>query len=484
MLDELLPTIPAESNGVTSDAQSTLRGKASARPSGTFVRAAAGMGAALRSPRMRSEAGWVVFHKLVEFALVFVGLKLYTNLMTREAFGEFNLALVAAGLLGDMTIMPMAHTYYRSLARADTEGTARSAGIALLRWYCLVTGGVAVAAAMFTIPLSGWLDIGRWTVLAVGLLFLTNRWRALGVEVLDMRRRRRECAVQNLGFLAANIAFTAIILSIWEGSPASALAAYALAGGLFAWTGTGPVVRDILARPAGQEGDMMHRVVTFGVPYGALLVCQWVQNFAERYIVGIQLDLDAVGGYVAAYQVCGIPYMLLSAIVNGLGVPIAYERARVVSDPKQVWAANEVLLVGIGAYLVLGAAAVPVYAFWGDSLMRLLTSEKFVLSGSVIVCLALARYIQCLGQLLQSFFAVHQRMGASLGFRALGGLLVIPVCWLAVKWYGVTGAACGVQVSGAIYTLLVCLCPGGCLDLLRGVRRDLRRAAEATPLVL
>lgn len=444
-----------------------------------FTRVLGDMSAALRTPRLRGEAGWVIGHKLVEFALVFVGLKLYTNLMTREAFGEFNLALVAVGLLGDLTIMPLAHTYYRGLSRTDADGSARSAGIILLRWYCVVTVVVAITAAAAALPISGWLHVGRWTILATGLLFLANRWRALGVEVLDMRRQRRACAVQNLGFIAANIALAALILGVWNGSPAAALSAYALAAGLFAWTGTRPVVRDILAQPAGLPSDLMHRVMTFGVPYGALLVCQWVQNFAERYIVGIQLDLHEVGGYVAAYQVCGIPYMLLSAVLNGLGVPIAYDRARIVNDVGQLWSADKVLLLGIGIYLVLGAAAIPIYSLWGDSLLRLLTSDHFAIGGSVILCLTLARYIQCLGLLLQAFFAVHQRMGASLGFRVVGGLLVIPISWFAVKWHGVAGAAWGVLISGIIYTLMVCLCPGGCVSLVQSAHRRLHQAAQA-----
>jgi len=435
---------------------------------------------ALRTPRLRDEAGWVITHKLVEFALVFVGLKLYTNLMTREAFGEFNLALTAVGLLGNLAIMPMAHTYYRNLSRAKADGTTRSAGTALLKWYTAVTIIVAAAAWLATHSLSSWLHIGTWTALATGLLFSTYYWRSLGVEVLDMRRQRRKCALLNLGFLGVNTALTAVLLLVCSRSAASALVAYSIAAGLFAWIGTRAIVREILSQPHGRSSNIMRSVATFGAPYGALLVCQWVQNFAERYIVGIQLDLDAVGGYVAAYQVCGIPYMLLSVIVNGLGVPIAYERAGTAGDPKRLWAADKVLLVGIAAYMILGAAAIPVYALWGNSLLRLLTSETFVLNGSVIVCLALARYIQCLGPLLQSFFAVHQKMGASLGFRALGGLLVIPVCWFAVKWYGVTGAAAGVLVGGATYTLMVCLCPGGCLDLLRGVRRELRNTLQPT----
>ncbi len=440
------------------------------------TRAVNAIGTALRTPQVRDEAGWVITHKLVEFALVFVGLKLYTNLMTRDEYGEFSLALTAVGFLGNLAIMPMAHTYYRNLGKAKADDTSRSAGIALLRWYTAVTIVVAAAAWLATHSLASWLSLGPWTVLATGILFSTYHWRTLGIEVLDMRRQRRKCALQNLGFLALNIALTAVLLVVWSRSAASALVAYALAAALFAWIGTRPIIREVLTQPPGRTSDIMRSVVTFGLPYGALLICQWVQTFSERYIVGIQLDLDAVGGYVAAYQVCGVPYMLLSVIVNGLGVPIAYERAGATGDPKRLWAADEVLLYGIGAYMVLGAAAIPLYALWGNSLMRLLTSESFVLSGSVILCLVLARYIQCLGLLLQTFFAVHQRMGVSLCFRALGGLLVIPVCWYAVKWYGVAGAAGGILIGGVIYTLLVCLCPGGCLDMLRRVRRDLRVA--------
>ncbi len=433
----------------------------------------------VRNPRFRGEARWVIGHKLIEFLLVFVGLKLYTNLMSRDAFGEFNLALTAVGLLGDAFAMPIAHAYYRYLPQAEAKGAARAAGVSFLRSYALSTIAIALIASALTQPLSKWLQIGAYTSLATGVLLLANRWRALGVELYEMRRERRAAMVQNLGFVVAQTTLVGLALWIWQGSVTAALGAYAVAGAIFAMTGTLPVMRRLLSAPSACLDHQLGRmVVGFGIPYGLLLVCQWVQTFAERYVLGIRMDLDSVGVYVAAYQVCGVPFMLFSSILNWLGVPIAYERARDVADPRQVWAADKVLLASIAAYLALGFAMLPLYWIWGARLTELLTSANYVLPAAVILCLAAARYVQCLGVLLQAFFAVHQRMGKSLLFRFLGGLLVIPISWFAVGAYGVEGAAVAVLISGVIYTFMVCASPGGCVQLVRETYRAYRASSS------
>jgi O-antigen/teichoic acid export membrane protein len=427
------------------------------------------------NPRMRGEARWVIGHKLIEFVLVFVGLKLYTNLMTREAFGEFNLALAAVGLLGDALVSPVTHAYYRYLPQAEAQGAARSASVSFLRLYAAVTIGLALIVGALTEPLSRWLGIGLLTALGTGLMLLTNRWRALGVEISEMRRERRAAMTQNLGFVLAQTGLVGLALWWWQGTVFAALAAYSTAAAVFAIGGTLPIMRQMLARPSAiVEHRLGQMVVGFGIPYGLLLVCQWVQTFAERYILGVRMDFDSVGAYVAAYQVCGVPFMLFSSILNWLGVPIAYERARDVDDPRQLWSADKVLLACVGVYLTLGLAMLPLYAMFGGRITELLTSSEYVLPGGIILALAGARFIQCLGVLLQAFFAVHQRMGKSLLFRFLGGLLVVPISWFAVGWYGLEGAAVGVLISGVIYTILVCASPGGCLHLVRGAHRAQR----------
>jgi O-antigen/teichoic acid export membrane protein len=418
-------------------------------------------------PETLREGAWVLGHKLVEFLLVFVGLKLFTNLMSPKSYGEFNLALTAVGLLADTTVMPIAHAYYRSISQAKAIGAERAVGVSMLKWYAASTLVVATAVGAFTVPLSGWLQIGRWTALATGCLFLANRWRALAVEVSDMQRDRRNAAFHNLGFIALQTLLVAFAAYWWQDEPALALLGYAGAAAAFFAIGTIPIIHSILARPIGSAGTLGPMILSFGLPYGALLACQWVQNFSERYVLGIRMDLESVGTYVAAYQVCGIPFMLLSTVLNGFCVPIAYQRAGDLRRADQAWQANRVLLAGAGLYCGLGLLIVPLYALWGEFAVRTLTNADFVLPATVLACIAASRFLQCLGLMMQPFFAVHQEMGSSLVFRLIGGLLVAPVCWWTVGRWGIAGAAGGVLASGTIYTLLVIVGPGGCWSLVQ-----------------
>lgn len=433
---------------------------------------------AFLNPRARKEAAWVLGHKLAEFIVIFVGLKLLTNLLRQDAFAEFNLALTATMLLGNLTLTPVNEAYLRYMYPAEAAGTGRAAGFTLLRWNAVATIGVAVLAALTTEWCGRWFTVGRWTGLAAGLLFLVNRWRSIIIQWLDARRERKACAVQNVGFMALQTAAVALAAWKYPTSAAMALLAYAFASAVFTAVGGPSLLRYIFSQPPCAQSELPSRILSFGVPFGLLLTCQWVQGFAERYILAIRLPMETVGVYIAAYQVCGIPSMLFSAVFNGLALPVAYQRSKSADNAKELWSADKVLLLALGAYVAAGAAALVPYVLWGPELLRMLTHSGFQLSTGVIVMLAAARFLQGMGLVLQSFFAVHQRMGASLGFRAIGGLLVVPICWFTIEAGGVQGAALGILLSCVLYTIMVCIGPGGCIRLVTKVRSEL---SEAVP---
>jgi O-antigen/teichoic acid export membrane protein len=435
-----------------------------------------GIGARVRgrvlNRRLRGEVGWVIGHKLGEFAVSFVSLKICTTLMGQAAFGEYSLVLSAAPLLIGVILMPIQQAYLRYHHRAKEVGRAAAAARTVVCWFTIVTAAVALASGVISMPLAARLRLERWSILAGGLIFAFNAWRGFGIELLDLERDRRGNALQNLGFLATQTVLAAVVLSLWPRSATAGLTSYAVAAAIFGAIGIVPFMGMAFEGGGGDADELRGLLRTFGVPYGALLACQWVQQFAERYVLGLTLDLDAVGVYVAAFQVCGIPCMLLLAIVRGLVIPIAYGRARNVGDAAQLWAADRVLLSGIALYVTAGALAVFAYAAIGPSLLRAVTSAQFALPATTLVVLALARYLQCLGILAGAFFAVHQSMGASVWFRASGALISLPVSWLAVKWYGLPGAAAGSLLGAAIYLGLMCFGPGGCLTLVAAARRE------------
>lgn len=427
--------------------------------------------------RLRGEVAWVLAYKVGEFALIFASLKVLTTLLGKEAYGEYSLVMTALMLLSNALIAPMNRTYLRQYHGAEAQEQARSAGLTMLAWYAVVTVSIALGACLLTPTMSRVFDLGLWTTLAAGIVFLGNRFRVLGIEVLNIQRRRRPYAIQGLGFQILQLALIVMFIQIWDASPAAALFATAAAALTFGAIAGVPLLRRTLSQPRGRPSHLMRMVLTFGAPYGATLVFQWLQLFSDRYILKVLLDFDAAGAYVAAYQVCGAPFMLVLGVLDLLILPIAYQRARDVHSAGQLWQADKVILGGVAVYLALGALAIPVFVLWGPNLVVLLTSSEFALGSGTVLFLALGRYIQCLTLMLQMFFAVHQKMGRLLGFRLVGAMLTIPICWVMIRDYDIFGASLGMLIAMSVYTLLLVLAPGGVFWLVRTNRMQHRKAA-------
>jgi len=431
---------------------------------------------AASNPRLRGELFWVITHKVLEFLLSFVVLKVLTVFLGTKNYGEYALALVGMQMMSAILMMPMQQAYLRYIHTVQGAGAAgRAAGLTVLRWYTVASIAVIFCACALTATFSKWFGLGTLTVLAAGLLFVGNRWRLLGTQVLDIKRRRRACAFQNLGFLVSQIVAVVVAVRIWSPSASVALLATAAAAAVFGAISLTTFAHGIRSLPKGPPSDLMKLVKSYGAAAGALLLFQWMQNLVDRYFLAIQLDKEAVGLYSAGYQVCGVPYMFGFTFLYALLVPIVFQRAKDISRPGQLWSADKVLIGGIGVYVTVGALALLIYAAFGQQIMLLLTSKGFVLPSHTLVFLALTRYAQCLAMLLQVFFNIHNSMGAAFRFRAIGAAITLPISWFAIRWYGIGGAAVGGFAAACIYLALMSLSNGGCVRLVLRARRELHR---------
>ncbi len=286
---------------------------------------------------------------------------------------------------------------------------------------------------------------------------------------------------ENLGFLLFQTVLGALGLLFISRTATTGLLAYALAAAVFGGLSMREFRRTLHTLPDEGAAPIGRLIYTYGVPLGILTTCQWFQMSAERYVLGIQLDFETVGRYVAAYQVCGFPFMMMNTVLTTLAQPIAFQRARDVSDPGQLWAADRLLLAGLGLFIAVGIAIVGGYAFYGPLLLRLLASKDYVLPAGTLTLLAAARMLM-FGSLVQHmFFKVHQQTRFLLLYSVIGGAVAIAASWLLVSAYGVGdaaifGAALGVLITGVIYNLLLAFAPGGVWPLLRRIR------AHAAPL--
>jgi O-antigen/teichoic acid export membrane protein len=425
--------------------------------------------------RLRAEIGWVVGNKLVEFGFAFVLLKVLTNLLGRDGFGEYNLADTALLLIASVILTPVHEPYLRDYHGALKRGEGRAWGVAVLRWYLVCTVGFAAIAALLTEQCAHWFDIGRWTTLAAGAVFLFERWRFIGQEILNIRRERRAWAVQNLTYCGVQVGAIWAVLSFWSATPGAALLAYAGAAAIFAFVEGVPLVRSVMRLPGGPRPRITSLVWSFGIPYALLLVFQWAQGFTDRYLLKALIDIQTVGLYVACYQVCGIPYTLLLRVTHSLLTPIAYARARDFGDARGLWSADRVLVGGIVIQLVIGVGMVVFFAVFGQQVLILFTNRDFLMPTSTIVALTAGRFVQQITQSLQPIFAVHNRMGSMFWFRVLGATFTVAICWYGISWYGAFGAALGSLLAFSLYLVFLVFAPSGCWWLVMSAKRGAAR---------
>ncbi len=434
----------------------------------------------LVNSRARNETAWVVAAKAAEFAVGLACVKLFTNLMSKEAVGEYQIALTSLALVCHLFEAPISQVYLRQYHGAQQTGTARSLLAQAMKWLGLMSILLAVGCALLTYPLGKVFGLGPFTVAAIGLIFATNSWRSVRVQVLDIQRERRRCMLENTGFFVVQTSLGALALWFIQPSATMGLLAYALAAGVFGAIGVRSFRQQLASAPDTAPAPFARLVYTYGLPLGILTSCQWLQMNGERYVLGTCLDYASVGVYVVAYQICGVPFNAMNAVLTTLVQPVAFQRAKDINDPRQVWSADRVLLAGIGLYVAAGVLIVAAYALWGPLLLRLAAAQTYVLPASTLTVLAAARMLMFASLLQHMIFKVHQQTRHLLWYSILGGLFVIGTTWLLVERFGrggtgsaIFGAALAVLSTAIGYNFLLAFAPGGIWPLLREVRARL-----------
>lgn len=429
-------------------------------------------------PQLGIELAWVALAKVIEFGATFALLKVLSNRLGAAGYGEYHLAEAALVLLHALGIAPVHESFLRAYHGVEARGELRAAMRTLFKGYALSTATVALMAAVLSPLLADSLEIGRWTMCAAGLVFLFDRWRFLGIDYRNIRRERRSSALHAVGYQAALV--IGIGTTLWLHPTATAgLFAYAAIAAVAMGISLRKPLADFRALPPATSRAVRSLILGFGAPFAAMLALQWSQGFADRYLIKGMLDAAAVGLYVAAYQVSGIPYTLLFRICNEIVIPIAYERAGDGSDPVKLWAADRVLIGSFALQLASGTVMLALCGIFGRALLVALTSEEFAVPTAMILILATARFAQNLGFAAQSFFALHNQASRLLAYRVLGSVLSIALCAVGIRLEGSLGAAIGAAIAMVIYLAALSVGPGGVWSIINASRQRARATLAA-----
>jgi O-antigen/teichoic acid export membrane protein len=315
-----------------------------------------------------------------------VSFPILTRLLTVEEYGVMNLVATALALMVALGKLGMQHAALRFHAEVRVQdgdaGLLRHASTVLFGM-----GAVGLAATLLWALVSQWLPADWWSDSRVAPLFLFTAVlilvRVLESAFVNPLRAEERSGVLNVYFVVRRWAGLALLLGVliavqrdlW-GFYAATIVSEVLALMFLAWW---CLVRQPVA-VAAFSPPMFRAMVVFGLPMLAVELSSVVLSMGDRYLIQHLVGAEALGVYVAAYNLCDYLRAALLAALVAAAQP-AYLRVWA----EQGAAATALFLrrfvhvyLMVAAWLVAGVSAV------GAELLHLLASAKYA-GGAVII---------------------------------------------------------------------------------------------------
>ena len=380
--------------------------------------------------------------------LVFLLVRFYTFVLTKEQFGTADLISNVANLLIPLACAGLSGGFFRfaAEARGKREQTdVFSAGVFIL----------IIASLLFALlaPLLWFVPYFKEHVLLILAYVLCANWHYLVSDFVRAQGRYQLFAVQGLVNTALNIALNLLFLLplslgvtgyIMSIIVADLLTSILLIAYCRLWQ---------YVRFRTVDRACVARMLRFCLPLIPASVCWWITNASDRYMVTYFCGEAANGLYAAAYK---IPNLLViaagiftdawqfSAVVENRRVSDAESEDERTSRIRSLEQFFSNVFKGYTGFLTLAAAGMMLVC---RPIARVLFDPSFFEAWTYIPVLLLATVLSSLSNFASSVYMVERRGRAMLVTSMIGALANIAMNLWLIPPLGALGAAIATAAS-------------------------------------
>lgn len=380
--------------------------------------------------------------------LVFLLIRFYTYILTKEEYGTADLISSAANLLIPLACAGLSSGFFRFAAEARSRRdrtTVFSAGVCILAIASM--GFALLSPLLYLIP---YFTDYVWLILAYVLCanlhyFVSDFVRAQGAYQLFAIQGVLNTAL-NIGFnllflLPLSMGVNGYILSIILADLCTSLFLIILCR---LWR---------YLRPGAADRNMIRAMLRYCLLLIPASVCWWITNASDRYMVTYFCGEAQNGLYAAAYK---IPNLLViasgifvdawqfSAVVENRRVSEAETDAQQRARRRSLTAFFSKIFKGYAGFLFLASAGMMLLC---RPMAALLFDPSFADAWRFVPVLLLATALSALGNFSASVYMVERRGLASFVTALIGALSNLALNFLLIPKYGPLGAAVATALS-------------------------------------
>ncbi len=413
--------------------------------------------------KARHEVAWVILGQGMAFVFGFVGIKLLTNFMTIESYGQLALGMTIAGVMNMFLYGPIANAILRFYSIFKERGEF-GAYIYAIRAAHRRFAGIAI---LISLPLA--LFVGAWKgrewgglVVAALLFGIVSGVNGSLLSLQGAARQRKIMALHQGADAGLRPALAAVAIYYFVDTGYVAVSGFLLGTGIIVLSQTICFIRSSKVNFATMEPSSEEaRRRAFGQFYSYTTAFGWIALFgvlgiySDRWLLLGMFGEKEVGIYAAIYQIASAPILILTGMISQLMVPIIFEQAGTMSQPTQIQRSGDLLFQTVIAFCVCVIFVVVAAYYFGRPLLRTLTTAEIAEYHQALWVIASALSISGLAELLAVVGFKKNRPQAYIFPKAIQAVVFLVMGYVFVKNFGILGTAISGCSASVAYLIIV-----------------------------
>lgn len=408
-----------------------------------------------RSRRLFKEGGWIVFGQVLMIVGSLVGVRLLTELLPPESYGELALGMTIATFVNQIILGPLGGGLIRFYAPAVEDGDLAGYLIAAKKLMLFATGLICLIA-LFVI--TGLIVSGQahWIAMTLGtLLFAVLSGYNANLSGIQTAARQRSIVAMHQGVEPLLRSLVAVGALLWLGvSSTIAMIGYVIAAllvlgsQLYFFQNT---IRECTVNE--KKKDWQPAIWSFSWPIGVFGVFTFFQLASDRWALQLLATTSEVGSYAVLYQLGYYPISLVAGMAIQFLIPILYQRSGDARDSER-----NVRVSRLGWQLTWLSLGLTGFAFFAALLLhpiifKILVAERYRSISYLMPWFVVSGGLFASGQTLASNLQAQMKTRQMIPAKIVTAIVGVVMNFWGVYLYGLTGVIGAGVLFSVIYFL-------------------------------
>jgi O-antigen/teichoic acid export membrane protein len=406
--------------------------------------------------RLYKDSSQYLLGQVAIFVVGFISFPVFTRVFSVAEYGLMSLTLNTVAMVTVLSKLGLQH----SLVRFYPEYAHAADPEAKRRYYSTIfwaASGVAVIVTLLYL-LSVWSfsnhileeRLKRLLIFGSVLIFV----RAVSSIVMNLWRtegKTRHYNAVNVGIKAATVAAVIVLLFTWERSLRAFFAGMIGVETVIMITIVTILWKRGLIRMGRLESHFLRQTLAFGFPMIGFELASLILDNGDRFLVQYYIGAQALGYYVAAYNLASYLQEALATPINLALMPI-YMNLWVTKGEKET---RKFLSEGLDHYLILAIGIVACVAVTAREVIVFLSSKKYQEASELLPILVGGLLVYSLGIFLNAGLLIHKKTFTMARFVVYAAVMNIGLNILLIPRMHLMGAAVATLVACAFLTVLM-----------------------------